>query len=76
MPGFWLELRVGGLGWVGLGVGWIRLGCGVAQVGRVRVGMGMGWSWGWVMVCEMCGKYCCKFLLENTWWHFHFFIFL
>ena len=54
----------------------MRLGCGVAQVGRVRVGMGVGWGWGWDMVCETCGKYCCRFLLENTWWHFHFFIFL
>ena len=42
----------------------MRLGCGVAQVGRVRVGVGEG---AWEMVCETCGKYCCKFLLENTW---------
>ena len=29
---------------------------------------------GWEMVCETCGKYCCKFLLENTFWHFNFYI--
>ena len=44
----------------------MRLGCGVAQVGRVRVGMG------WHEVGLGDGV----FLLENTWWHFHFFIFL
>ena len=53
----------------------MTVGCGVVQVGRVRV----GWGWdevGWEMVCETCGKYCCKFLPDNAWWHFHFFIFL